>query len=142
MSKRKLSDEAHDSNRPRKRPTDQDPLVSDTNSNQSLVIAYPSTSSPNAVRPAPFQQPSTLLTFSYTPSRTLEFTNSALRYYVDPPRGAELRYGYERWVKRPEEKGRLDGLLRAVERVRQKMDDGANGAKWLRDIGVVSWRVS
>ncbi|KAI0925658.1 hypothetical protein AcV5_008336 [Taiwanofungus camphoratus] len=102
-------------------------------------LPYPSTST--SVRPVPLQQPLPLLTFSYTPSRTLEFTDSALRYYVDPPGGAELRYGYERWVKRPEEKGRIDGLLKAVHRIRTRMDEsGTDGSRWLRDIGVVSWR--
>ncbi|KAH9942732.1 RAI1-domain-containing protein [Amylocystis lapponica] len=105
----------------------------------SRQLPYPSTS--GTARPVPFQQPSSLLTFSYTPSRTLEFTDSALRYYAQPPDGAELRYGYERWVRRPEEKGRLDGLLKAVSRVRAKVDaSGGNGAGWLRDVGVVSWR--
>ena len=83
-----------------------------------------------------------MLTFSYDEKRTLSFSDAALRFYVEPPVRAELRYGYERWVKRPEEKGRIDGLLRAVSRVRQKMDASARGAgaQWLRSIGVVSWR--
>ena len=89
----------------------------------------------------PFQQPQQLLTFSYTPAHELEFTDSALRYYVGPPPGADLRYGYERWIKRPEEKGRVDNLLRAVSRICEKMDTaGTNGADWLKSIGVVSWR--
>ncbi|KAA1477164.1 RAI1-domain-containing protein [Dentipellis sp. KUC8613] len=97
------------------------------------TLAYPSTSQPSA-RSVPFQQPLPLLTFSYTPARELEFTNSAMRYYVDPPRAAELGSGYERWVRRPEEKGRLDGLLRAYSKLR-KQAQGSAGA-----IGVVSWR--
>ncbi|KAH9920808.1 RAI1-domain-containing protein [Amylocystis lapponica] len=61
--------------------------------------------------------------------------------YAQPPDGTELRYRYERWVRRPEEKGRLDGLLKAVSRVRPKFDASrGNGAGWLRDVGVVSWR--
>ncbi|KAF8910602.1 hypothetical protein CPB84DRAFT_1764102, partial [Gymnopilus junonius] len=39
-----------------------------------------------------------LTTFSYTPEHVQEFTDSALRYYVDPPPGANLSYGFERWV--------------------------------------------
>ncbi|OCH88558.1 RAI1-domain-containing protein [Obba rivulosa] len=102
-------------------------------------LVYPSTTS--TTKPVSFQQPTPLLTFSYDQSRTLSFTDSALRYYVDPPHGAELRYGYERWIKRPEEKGRIDGLLKAISRVKQKMEDsGGGGSEWLRGIGIVSWR--
>lgn len=102
-------------------------------------LSYPAKDKTAA--PVPFQQPSTLLTFSYTPERVLEFTNSALRYYVDPPPHADLKYGYERWIKRPEEKGRLDGLLKAISRFKSKVDSaGGDGAAWLRDIAVVSWR--
>lgn len=85
-----------------------------------------------------FQQPQQLLTFSYTPEHVLEFTDSGLRYFVDPPSGADLKYGYDRWIKRPEEKGRLDSLLRAVSKIRTKMGD--SGQDWLKSIGVVSWR--
>ncbi|KAL6301977.1 RAI1-domain-containing protein [Sparassis latifolia] len=102
-------------------------------------LAYPSILA--SAKPVPFQQPLPLLTFSYTPDRLLEFTDSALRYYVEPPKRAELRYGYERWVRRPEEKGRLDGLLKAVSKVRTRMDaGGSDGGAWLRDVGVISWR--
>ncbi|KAI8984920.1 RAI1-domain-containing protein [Trametes punicea] len=107
------------------------------------TLSYPSTKPSQPVKPVPFQQPTGLLTFSYTSQRVLEFTDSALRYYVDPPPGADLRYGYERWIKRPEERTRLDGLLRAVERVMQRADASTgpgSGAKWLRDIAVVTWR--
>ncbi|CAL1717182.1 unnamed protein product [Somion occarium] len=93
------------------------------------------------ISPVAFQQPSSLLTFSYSPSHELEFTDSALRYYVHPPRNADLRHGYDRWIRRPEERGRIDNLLRAVIRVRTNMDaQDLNGAGWLRDIGIVSWR--
>lgn len=105
------------------------------------TISYPGSDQP--ANPVPFQQPTGLLTFSYTPQHVLEFTDSALRYYVDPPRGADLRYGYERWIKRPEEITRLDSLLRAVERVMQKTDASmgeGSGIKWIQDIAVVTWR--
>lgn len=102
-------------------------------------LSYPPTN--RVAPPVPLQQPSTLLTFSYTPERVLEFNDSALRYYVDPPPKANLKYGYERWIKRPEEKGRLDGLLRAVSKYRSRLDaSGADGSAWLRDMSVVSWR--
>lgn len=99
-------------------------------------LAYPSKSRPSGGNgpPVPFQQPSPLTTFSYDSKRELRFDDSALRYYVDPPHGADLRYGYERWVKRPEEKGRLDGLLKAWLRVRDGFPEGfMNG-------GVIAWR--
>ena len=102
-------------------------------------LQYPSTDRPAA--PVPFQQPSQLLSFSYTPARVLEFNDSALRYYVHPPPAADLRYGYERWVKRPEERGRLDGLLKAIAKFRSRLDaSGSSGDAWLRDMSVVSWR--
>lgn len=109
----------------------------------SASLPYPPLHSSTSIQPVPFQQPTGLLTFSYTPQRVLEFTNSALRYYIDPPPGADLRYGYERWIKRPEEKSRLDGLLRAMERLIEKTDTSmgfGSGQKWLHDIAVVTWR--
>ena len=99
-------------------------------------LAYPpkNASSGNSGPPALFQQPTPLTTFSYDSKRELLFDDSALRYYVDPPVGADLRYGYERWVKKPEEKGRLDGLLKAWLKVRNGFPDGfMNG-------GVIAWR--
>ena len=101
-----------------------------------LELAYPlkGQSSGNSGPQIPFQQPTPLTTFSYNSKRELRFDDSALRYYVDPPNGADLRHGYERWVKRPEEKGRLDGLLKAWVKVRNDFPDGfMNG-------GVIAWR--
>lgn len=101
-----------------------------------LELAYPPKTLPsgNCGPPVPFQQPTPLTTFSYDSNRELRFDDSALRYYVDPPHGADLRYGYERWIKRPEEKGRLDGLLKAWLKVRNGFPDGfMNG-------GVIAWR--
>jgi len=64
-------------------------------------------------------------------------TRQALRYYLEPPQGADLTHRYgarsssfqsasehltrsfgfaEHWTKRPEERGRLDGLLAACLR--------------------------
>lgn len=114
-------------------------LSSPDDTTPQVQLAYPPKNR-NAT-PVPFQQPSTLLTFSYTPERVLEFTDSSLRYYVEPPTRADLKYGYERWIKRPEERGRLDGLLKAVSKYRSRVNaSGGNGAAWLRDITVVSWR--
>ncbi|GJE89921.1 RAI1 domain-containing protein [Phanerochaete sordida] len=144
MSSRKRAisevEDAAESDKPGRRPA-LDHLAEDSTAGESQTyeLSYPPKSKTAAA--VPFQQPSTLLTFSYTPERVLEFTDSALRYYVDPPLRAELKYGYERWIKRPEEKGRLDGLLKAVLKYRSRVDaGGADGAAWLRDIAVVSWR--
>ena len=60
------------------------------------------------------------------------FDNSALKYFVEPPRGADLGYRYDQWIRRPEERGRLDGLLEAWSKIKAK---GGLG-----EIGVVSWR--
>ena len=103
---------------------------------RKLELTYPPKNPPSGRngRPVPFQQPTTLTTFSYNSKRELLFDDSAMRYYVDPPQAADLRYGYERWVKRPEEKGRLDGLLKAWLKVRNGFPDGImNG-------GVIAWR--
>ena len=100
---------------------------------QVYSLPYASTSTSTAPRPPPpFQQPLPLLTFSYTPSRELVFDDSALKYFVGPPRGADLGYRYDRWIRRPEERGRVDGLLKAWSKIRAK---GGLG-----EIGVVSWR--
>lgn len=79
-----------------------------------------------------FQLPFQLITFSYSPSRVLEFNNSAMRYYTNPPLNADLNYAYDTWIKRPEERGRLDGLLRACMRNEVKLER-------LR-ANVISWR--
>lgn len=94
-------------------------------------LNYPA---PTALAPrAPaFQRPTQLLSFSYSPERVLEFTNAALKYFVQPPIGSDLSYRYETWVKRPEERGRLDGLLQAVLRKEAR-------SEWER-ANVVSWR--
>lgn len=98
----------------------------------SATLTYPSLSqtSPRAV---PFQRPLPLISFSYNKGRELEFSDAAMRYYVDPPPGADLGFGYDRWVRRPEEKGRLDGLLRAISEARRRCTSDSV-------IGVVSWR--
>ena len=68
----------------------------------------------NVPRQVPaFQYPNQLATFSYTPARELVFDNSAMRYYCPPPLNSDLGFAYDSWIKRPEERGRLDGLLTA-----------------------------
>lgn len=98
---------------------------------QGASLDYPSLSKtkPKAV---PFQQPTQVLTFSYNEAHELEFTNSAMRYYVEPPNGAKLGYGYDRWVKRLDTRTRLDSLLRALLKAR------AQGS--VDNIGLVTWR--
>jgi RAT1-interacting protein len=91
------------------------------------------------------------LSFSYDDNRTLLFDDSAMKYFVNPPLNADLKYGYSRWIKRPEEKGRLDGLLKAITKYRKTLDEcNDNGSKseqserpstrWLGQIRCVSWR--
>ncbi|KAG8766503.1 decapping endonuclease targeting mRNA [Ceratobasidium sp. 428] len=69
----------------------------------------------SAERSPAFGQPQQLTCFSYTPQRKLCFDNSALKFYVPAPLNADLGYRYEHWIKRPEERGRIDSLLRAIE---------------------------
>ncbi|KAK2460304.1 hypothetical protein APHAL10511_007693 [Amanita phalloides] len=97
----------------------------------SSFLSFPDTSRPPPRR-IQLQQPIQLTSFSYSAEREFEFSDSALRYYVDPPPGAKLNYGFERWIRKPEEKPRIDSLLRAYARVQKEYD--------LRDIGIVSWR--
>ncbi|KAH9041705.1 RAI1-domain-containing protein [Lactarius pseudohatsudake] len=98
----------------------------------SVSLVYPSVTQPSP-RTVPFQRPLPLISFSYNQGRELEFSDAAMRYYIDPPPGADLGYGYDRWVRRPEEKGRLDGLLRAISETRRR--EASDPA-----IGVISWR--
>ena len=110
--------------------------ISTPSSEPSLSsLSYPSTSTP-ILKQTPFQQPSQLISFSYTPEHVLEFTDSALRYFVDPPVGAKLDYGYERWVRKPDERGRIDSLLKAISHIRKDPMRAPN----LPEIGLVSWR--
>ena len=99
-------------------------------------LAYPQ-GPPSSVKQVPFQQPSQLTSFSYTPEHVQEFTDSALRYFVDPPIGSNLAYGYERWNYVSDDRGRIDSLLRAVSNV--KSDAAACGSA-LPEIGLISWR--
>ncbi len=98
----------------------------------SSSLPYPSTSQ-SISRVVPFQRPLPLISFSYTKDRKLEFADAAMRYYVDPPLGADLRHGHERWIRRPEERGRLDGLLRAISEVQRR---GTGNTV----VSIVSWR--
>lgn len=99
----------------------------------NYALAFPSLSHPVSHSPA-FQRPSQLITFSYSPSRVLQFDDSALRYFVNPPHGADLNHGYKNWTRRPEERGRIDGLLSAWSRFKTNLN-GQNP-----EIGVISWR--
>lgn len=120
----------HEPPRPRIRPKlnhHSDPLLEPS-------LSYPDISRPIA-RQTPFQQPTQLLSFSYNSAHELEFNDSALRYFVDPPRDASLEYGYDRWVRRPETRGRVDGLLQAFLKAKEK-----DPSPFLQDIGAVAWR--
>nr|GAT48743.1 predicted protein [Mycena chlorophos] len=98
---------------------------------RTCSLPYPTTSGASP----PFQQPTPLLSFSYTPAHELVFNDSALRYYVPPPARAKLSHGYDRWIRRPEERSRIDSLLRALSRAQsQKHPALASG------VGAVGWR--
>jgi RAT1-interacting protein len=83
-------------------------------------------------KPVAFQKPFQLISFSYTSERRLVFDDSALKFWVEPPRGADLSHRYEHWIKRKETKGRLDGLLQAIN------EEACKGAK--SRAHVVCWR--
>lgn len=142
MSKRNLNEtdevQVEDQDRKRLKPPHPGFLAaSPTSTSPSqpvLELPYSVKDAKRAASAVPFQLPTQLISFSYTPDRVLEFNDSSLRYFVDPPRGAQLSYGYDRWVRRPEERGRLDSLLKAW----QKFGTEHPGA--LGEVGVVSWR--
>ncbi|KAI0706924.1 RAI1 like PD-XK nuclease-domain-containing protein [Cerioporus squamosus] len=118
------------------------PTLSVTPNN--TCIPYPSTCRFNRPTRSLYQPPTSFLqTFSYTATRALRFTDSALRYYVKSPSDVSLGYGYERWIKRPEEVLKLDPILRSIERVIQKKNVASGpgkGEKWLSRMAVVTRR--
>ncbi|GJJ08011.1 hypothetical protein Clacol_002218 [Clathrus columnatus] len=93
-----------------------------------LPLLKSSTSSPPS-----FQQPSQLLSFSNISvpcnvgrseinkdnlrERRVEWSNASMKYYISPPLGANLAYGYKRWIRKPEGRERLDTLLQACSRL-------------------------
>ncbi|KZT41813.1 RAI1-domain-containing protein [Sistotremastrum suecicum HHB10207 ss-3] len=87
-------------------------------------IPAPAPAAPPLVQgpPPPFQKPHQLVAFSYTPAREQVFDNSSLRYFIEPPRNADLGYGIQRWIRKPEERARLDGLLVACLRKEVKAE--------------------
>jgi RAT1-interacting protein len=103
---------------------------------QAAFLAYPDLSNPKPVS-VPFQQPSQLISFSYDASHIQGFDDSALRYFVQPRLKSDLSYGYERWIKRPDERGRIDALLKAFTKAKK---DGVSKGIQFPEIGVVSWR--
>ncbi|KAJ7031395.1 RAI1-domain-containing protein [Mycena alexandri] len=137
MSKRNLSDllngdadaEPGPSTKQRRRsPTPSPPLPA------PQTLAYPALDSP-PVTATPFQRPTQIISFSYSPERELQFNDDALRYLASPPPRAQLAHGYDRWVRRPERRPRIDSLLRALSAGRQKQHPAlASG------VGAVAWR--
>ena len=101
----------------------------------STHLAYPK--GPQNVKQVPFQQPSQLISFSYDSEHIQEFTDSALRYFVDPPIDSNLGYGYERWNYESDDRGRIDALLKSVSKIRR--DTVACGDAF-PEIGLISWR--
>ncbi|ELU41013.1 rai1 [Rhizoctonia solani AG-1 IA] len=89
--------------------------VEDKENNKTRVTQYTLSLETSPAEPSPaIGQPQQLTCFSYTPNRELRFDSSALKYYVPAPINADLGYRYEHWTKRPEERGRIDSLLRAI----------------------------
>ncbi|KAF6754568.1 RAI1 like PD-XK nuclease-domain-containing protein [Ephemerocybe angulata] len=132
--------------RPLKTPRHQSPAEDPTTGDGSApsrsnprppphTLSYPDVKQHNA-RQTPFQLPTQIASYSHDEHHAQRFDNSAMRYYVDPPLGARLDYGYDRWIRKPDERGRLDGLLNAIREV--KKDATKAGA--VPDNGVVSWR--
>jgi RAT1-interacting protein len=99
------------------------------------TLAYPDVRA-TTVKQTPFQLPTQITSFSHDEEHVQRFDNSALRYYVEPPRGARLDYGYDRWIRKPDVRGRLDGLLNAIHELKK---DPARAAS-VPDDGVVCWR--
>ncbi|KAF9019874.1 hypothetical protein BDZ89DRAFT_1072699, partial [Hymenopellis radicata] len=75
-----------------------------------------------------------IISFSYDSNHTQKFDDSARRYFVDPPIGAQLSYGYDDWVPPPTEDGKLDDLLRAISRAQRA------GNLDLSQINAIAWR--
>ncbi|KAH7884805.1 RAI1-domain-containing protein [Phlebopus sp. FC_14] len=129
---------------PKRKAVDEVPTERPTSKQRSSSVAdlpYPNLSHKPA-KPPLFQRPSQLLTFSYTPQHVLEFTDSALRYFIEPPRGADLGYGYDRWIRRPEERGRLDALLTGWSKFKTSFhsNDASSSSVSPPDVSVMSWR--
>jgi RAT1-interacting protein len=64
-------------------------------------------------RPAEYQSPFQIATFSYNAEREQVFDDSSLKYYVEPPPNANLTYRFDNWKRKPEDRTRLDPLLAA-----------------------------
>ncbi|KAI6133502.1 RAI1 like PD-XK nuclease-domain-containing protein [Pisolithus croceorrhizus] len=105
------------------------------------VLPYPSLSCSPLKAPS-IQQPSQLLTFSYDSNHVQEFNDSALRYYVEPPRGADLGFHYEKSIIRPAERGRLDALLAALSRFKNTLCASSSSRSTVNipDVNVICWR--
>ncbi|KAG6894849.1 hypothetical protein C0992_004324 [Termitomyces sp. T32_za158] len=138
MSKRTVSQRLAEqstsaSDEPSPRP--KHPRLEDTypHPDPERFLQYPDISK-HSNKQTPFQQPTQLISFSYNSSHTLEFNDSSLRYYVDPPPGAKLNYGYEHWIRKPDGRARIDGLLQAFSKAREISNVP------LHDVGVVAWR--
>lgn len=109
-----------------------------SNQTESLIhqLTYPPIVHPFSGKAPPFQQPAKIITFSYNESHELLFDDSARRFYVPPPIGAKLGYGYDQWIRKPDDRGRIDSLLKAYVKA---ADDNkiALGSGY---VGVVAWR--
>ncbi|KZP00365.1 RAI1-domain-containing protein [Calocera viscosa TUFC12733] len=77
--------------------------------------------------------PEQIATFSYDENHALRHDDTSVRYFVDPPAWASLDMGFEKWVDKEEDSGRLDSLLQAYARA---VELGKEGEK----PSVMTWR--
>ena len=92
--------------------------------------------SQTSVKQTPFQLPTQITSYSHDEEHRQRFDNSALRYYVGAPVGARLDYGYDRWIRKPDSRGRLDGLLNALQELKKNPSTAAG----VPPDGLVCWR--
>ena len=64
-----------------------------------------------ALPPVSVQQPALLTTFSYDTAKRRLHDDSAKRWFREPPVGADLNYGFERYVEEPHVPDPLDSVL-------------------------------
>lgn len=98
--------------RARARPRrDGSPSASQAPDMPELKFALPT---PSDVKSVAFQKPLQITTFSYNAQKDLLFDNSSMRYFVPPPPSVDLGHRFSQWNRHPDEKGRVDNLLKAI----------------------------
>lgn len=86
-----------------------------------------------------------LIAFSYTNEHRQEFNDNSMRYFVEPPLGADLNSGYENWKADSEWRGGIGDLLRAVchakwAHEKERNENGSlNAGKFVMP-DIIAWR--